>query len=52
MHAERGDKRYKHMLDGDGYVSSFSFGEGNRVHFRSRYVRTRSAAARPPSMLP
>ena len=41
--AERGAERYKHMLDGDGYVSSFAFGPGNRVHFRSRYVRTRCA---------
>jgi hypothetical protein len=42
--AERGAQRYKHMLDGDGYVSSFAFGPGNAVHFRSRYVRTRCVA--------
>jgi carotenoid cleavage dioxygenase-like enzyme len=34
------------MLDGDGYLSAFSFAGGNRVHFRSRYVRTRSAPFR------
>lgn len=29
------------QLDGDGYVTAFSFLPGGRVHFRSRYVRTR-----------
>ncbi len=39
--AERGGQQYHHMLDGDGYISAFSFAGDNQVHFRSRYVRTR-----------
>jgi hypothetical protein len=38
---QRGDQKYAHMLDGDGYVSRFTFTEDGEVHFRSRYVRTR-----------
>ncbi|EIE20486.1 carotenoid oxygenase [Coccomyxa subellipsoidea C-169] len=38
---ERGGQQYHHMLDGDGYISAFSFAGDNQVHFRSRYVRTR-----------
>ena len=38
---ERGEQKYEHMLDGDGYVCSFSFNDAGRMHFRSAYVRTR-----------
>ena len=38
---ERGDQHYNHMLDGDGYVCSFSFARDGRVRFKSRFVRTR-----------
>jgi len=38
---ERGEQKYEHMLDGDGYVCSFSFNDEGRMHFRSAYVRTR-----------
>ena len=38
---ERGQQKYAHVLDGDGYVCSFSFNEQGRVYFRSAYVRTR-----------
>ncbi|KAK9823367.1 hypothetical protein WJX72_002263 [[Myrmecia] bisecta] len=38
---ERGKQKYHHMLDGDGYVCAFSFNFDGRVHFKSRYVRTR-----------
>lgn len=38
---ERGEQKYEHMLDGDGYVCAFSFNEAGRMHFRSAYVRTR-----------
>lgn len=38
---ERGEQKYEHMLDGDGYVCAFSFNEEGRMHFRSAYVRTR-----------
>ena len=38
---ERGKHKYAHVLDGDGYVCSFSFDEQGRVHFRSAYVKTR-----------
>ncbi|DBB11283.1 TPA: hypothetical protein ACH3X3_006718 [Trebouxia sp. C0006] len=37
---ERGDQKYAHVLDGDGYVTSFSFSQEGKVHFRSAYVRT------------
>ncbi|DBA67834.1 TPA: hypothetical protein ACH3X2_014183 [Trebouxia sp. C0005] len=37
---ERGQQKYEHMLDGDGYVCSFSFNNEGRMHFRSAYVRT------------
>ncbi|KAL0046710.1 hypothetical protein WJX82_008018 [Trebouxia sp. C0006] len=37
---ERGEQKYEHMLDGDGYVCSFSFNDEGRMHFRSAYVRT------------
>ena len=39
--AERGEHAYAHPLDGDGYVCAFSFNADGRVHFRSRFVRTR-----------
>ena len=38
---ERGDHKYEHMLDGDGYVCAFSFSDDGRMHFRSAYVKTR-----------
>ena len=38
---ERGQQKYAHVLDGDGYVCSFSFNKQGRVYFRSAYVRTR-----------
>lgn len=38
---ERGKHKYAHVLDGDGYVCSFSFDDQGRVHFRSAYVKTR-----------
>lgn len=38
---ERGQQKYAHVLDGDGYVCSFSFNQEGRVYFRSAYVRTR-----------
>lgn len=38
---ERGEQKYEHMLDGDGYVQSFSFDDNGNVYFRSKYVRTR-----------
>lgn len=41
--AERGEHAYAHPLDGDGYVCAFSFNADGRVHFRSRFVRTRCA---------
>ena len=42
---ERGGVEYKHMLDGDGMVCRFEFGDGDegetsRVSFASRFVRT------------
>lgn len=40
---ERGEQKYEHMLDGDGYVQSFSFGDDGSVFFRSKYVRTKYA---------
>ncbi|KAK9837122.1 hypothetical protein WJX81_004609 [Elliptochloris bilobata] len=42
---ERGEHAYAHPLDGDGYVTAFSFNADGRVHFRSRFVRTRELAA-------
>ncbi len=42
---ERGDQKYAHVLDGDGYVTSFSFSQEGKVHFRSAYVRTRHVSA-------
>ncbi len=44
---ERGEQKYEHMLDGDGYVCSFSFNDEGRMHFRSAYVRTRYVACPP-----
>ena len=44
---ERGEHKYEHMLDGDGYVCSFSFNDEGRMHFRSAYVRTRYVACPP-----
>ena len=44
---ERGEQKYEHMLDGDGYVCSFSFNNEGRMHFRSAYVRTRYVACPP-----
>lgn len=41
---ERGEQKYEHMLDGDGYVQSFSFGDDGSVFFRSKYVHTKYAA--------
>ena len=38
---ERGDQKYEHMLDGDGYVCAFSFSDDGRMHFRSSYVKTK-----------
>lgn len=38
---ERGQDKYNHMLDGDGYVYSFSFADDGRVFYRSKFVRTR-----------
>ncbi len=36
---ERGGRRYNHVLDGDGYVQRFSFGEG-KIAVKGRFVRT------------
>lgn len=47
---ERGDQKYEHMLDGDGYVCSFSFNGEGKVHFRSAYVRTRYGSLAFPSI--
>ncbi|KAL0018897.1 hypothetical protein WJX77_004984 [Trebouxia sp. C0004] len=38
---ERGEQKYAHVLDGDGYVTSFSFNQEGNIHFQSAYVRTR-----------
>ena len=38
---ERGNEAYAHILDGDGYVSAWTFHEDGFVHFQSKYVRTR-----------
>ena len=38
---ERGEQKYEHMLDGDGYVQSFSFGDDGSVFFRSKFVHTK-----------
>ena len=37
---ERGNEAYAHILDGDGYVSAWTFHEDGEVHFQSKYVRT------------
>ena len=38
---ERGGVRYKHVLDGDGYVCAFAIdGPRSRARFSSRFVRT------------
>lgn len=42
---ERGKHKYAHVLDGDGYVCSFSFDDQGRVHFRSAYVKTRCTSS-------
>jgi len=42
---ERGEQKYAHVLDGDGYVTSFSFNQEGAVLFRSAYVRTRHVSA-------
>lgn len=42
---ERGGRRYAHMLDGDGYVTAFTFKPDGTVFFKARFVRTAEAAA-------
>jgi all-trans-8'-apo-beta-carotenal 15,15'-oxygenase len=37
---ERGETRYGHYLDGDGYITRLSIDKNGRAHFSSKYVQT------------
>jgi len=37
---ERGDRRVKHYLDGDGYLYKISFSPNGKVYFDSKFIRT------------
>jgi hypothetical protein len=37
---ERGNKRYEHTLDGDGFIASWTFSGDGAVEYRGRFVET------------
>lgn len=38
---DRGGQKYASLLDGDGYISRFTFLEDQRCHYTGKFVRTR-----------
>ena len=38
---ERGGQKYASLLDGDGYISRFTFLENQTCHYAGRFIRTR-----------